>query len=194
MTTYAEKASPNRTVGILTPEMAWQMAVYCRWYDLALARHGFTTARLDKLARKVAIDALRLRGAVLQERFDDLISRLTIVGLEAARRFDPTREHKSYGSNGGNVFESYLADIMGKRVDDYFRSKAEGFGDRRSGNDGRIVLTDEIDTTEQTDFDFVLDIERVKWQKAARATGQDLDQWMVNALNREARRVLSEAA
>lgn len=120
------------------------------------------------------------------------------MGLESAWKFDPEREFRSYGSNGGEHFASYVADVMGKRVDDYFRSKAEGFGDRRHGNDNRIVLTDEIDATEDVDFDSgagqVLDHERVRWQQAARTAGQDLDQWIVNALNREARRVLSEAA
>lgn len=159
-----------------------------------MRRHGFTAERMTRLAQKVANDALRLRGAVLQDRFDDLVSRLVMVGMESAWRYDPEREHVSYGRNGGEPFASYVADVMDKRVDDYFRSKHEGFGDRRYGNDNRIVLTDELDTTEQTNFDFVLDIERVKWQRAAEATGQDLDMWMVNALNRAANETLRNAA
>ena len=193
MTTLAEPRRRGR-VGILTPEETWKLIVYCRWRELALGRHGFTTDRLIRLARKIANDALRLRGATLQDRLDDLVSRLTIVGLEAAFRFDPEREMKSYGSRGGDPFESYVSDIMGKRVDDYFRSKAEGFGDRRYGNDDRLVLTDDFDATEPVVFDIIGDHERAKWQQAAQAAKQDLEGWMVNALNREAKRVLAEAA
>ncbi len=166
----------------------------CQWYELALRRHGFTTDRLMRLARKIANDGTRLRGSTLQDRFDDLVSRLTIVGLEAAFRFNPEREMKSYGSRGGDPFESYVSDIMGKRVDDYFRSKSEGFGDRRYGNDNRLVLTDDFDATEPVVFDIIGDHERAKWQQAAQAAGQDLDGWMVNALNREAKRALVAAA
>ena len=86
------------------------------------------------------------------------MSRLTIVGLQATIRYDPMREQRSYGSNGGDPFASYLADIMGKRVDDYFRSKAEGFGDRRYGNDNRVVLDDDPDPADHdTDFDQLVD-------------------------------------
>lgn len=176
---------------ILTQDEAWLLIVHCRWHELALRRHGFTSERLTRLAHKVANDSLRLRGATLQDRFDDLVSRLVMVGLQAALRYDPEREHLSYGANGGEPFSSYVADLMDKRVDDFFRSKAEGFGDRRYGYDDRIVLTDEIDAPEQVSFDFVLDIERVKWQQAAKVSNQDLDQWMVNVLNRAARQVLA---
>lgn len=185
----AERTKPHT----LTADEAWLLTTHCRWYELALRRHGFTSERLTRLAQKIANDALRLRGASLQDRFDDLVSRLVIVGLQQAIKYDPQREHVKYGRNGGEPFASYVADVMDRRVDDYFRSKAEGFGDRRYGNDNRVVLTDELDTTEQTNFDFVLDIERVKWQKAAQAVNQDLDQWMVNALNRAANDTLRAA-
>lgn len=178
----------------LTADEAWLFVVHCRWYELALRRHGYTTERLTRLAQKVAVDTLRLRGASLQDRFDDLVSRLVIVGLQAAISFDPERQHLRYGSRGGNPFGSYVADIMAKRVDDFWRSKHEGFGDRRRGQDDRVVLMEEVETPEQVDFGFVLDVERAKWQQAATTTGQDLDAWIVNVLNRAAKSVLTQSA
>ena len=168
----------------------------CEWYELALMRHGFTTERLMKLSRKIANDSLRLRGAVLGDRFDDLVSRLQMVGLQAALRYDPSRHHASYGSNGGDPFESYVSDLMGKRVDDYFRSKAEGFGDRRYGNDGRVVLADDPDPADHdTDFEALVDERRrARWQQAADATGWDLSEFIVITLDRAARDVLEAAA
>lgn len=192
-------AAPQRKYTLDASE-AWRLVTHCRWKELALRRHGFTPERLNRLARRVAIDALRLRGAVLQDRFEDLVSRLVMVGMESAWKYDPEREHLRYGANGGEPFASYVADVMGKRVDDYFRSKAEGFGDRRYGFDNRVTLTDELDTTEATDFwardsaGHVTEYERVRWQKAAQTQGQDLDQWMVNACNRVAKQVLEAAA
>jgi len=148
-------------------------------------RHGFTTERLMKLSRKVANDALRLRGASLQDRFDDLASRLQIVGLEAALRYDPLRHQASYGSNGGEPFSSYVADLMQHRVVDYYRSKAEGHGDRRYNNDNRIELSDDPDPADH-DVDFMELVDerrRAKWQKAAEATGWDLSQFIVTTLD-----------
>jgi len=168
----------------------------CEWYELALMRHGFTTERLMKLSRKIANDALRLRGASLGDRFEDLVSRLQIVGLQAAMRYDPHRDHASYGKNGGEPFASYVADVMGMRVDDYFRSKAEGFGDRRRGFDGMVELTDDPDPADH-DVDFskiVGDRERSDWQRAAKATGWELDEWMKITLNKAAKFVLESAA
>ena len=168
----------------------------CQWYELALMRHGFTTERLMKLSRKIANDALRLRGATLQDRFDDLASRLQIVGLEAALRYDPERHHATYGSNGGEPFASYVSDVMANRVVDYFRSKAEGFGDRRYGNDNRIDLTDDPDPADH-DVDFMELVDerrRAKWQKAAEATGWDLSQFIVTTLDIAADQIETAAA
>ena len=167
----------------------------CEWYELALMRHGFTVERLQKLSRKIANDGLRLRGATLGDRFNDLVSRLQIVGLQAALRYDPQRHHESYGKNGGEPFASYVADLMGKRIDDYFRSKAEGHGDRRYGLDNRIDLTDDPDPADH-DVDFskiVGDRERSEWQLAAQATGWELDEWMKITLNKAAKHVLRAA-
>lgn len=168
----------------------------CQWYDLALMRHGFSVERLDKLARKVAHDALSLRGAVLGDRFEDLVSRLRIVGLQAVLRYDPERRHESYGKNGGEPFASYVADVMEKRVDDYFRSKAEGFGDRRYGNDNRVVLSDDPDPADHdTDFEALVDERRrAKWQAAAVHTGWTLEEFVVITLDRAAKQVLESAA
>lgn len=168
----------------------------CQWYELALMRHGFTVERLMKLARKIASDALRLRGATLGDRFEDLVSRLQMVGLQAALRYDPNREQLTYGRNGGEPFASYVADVMGKRVDDYFRSKAEGFGDRRYGNDGRIVLDDDPDPADHdTDFETLVDERRrARWQQAAEVTGWPLSEFIVITLDQAARDVLRSAA
>jgi len=168
----------------------------CEWYELALMRHGFTTERLMKLSRKIANDALRLRGASLGDRFEDLVSRLQIVGLQAAMRYDPQREHASYGKNGGEPFSSYVADIMGMRVDDYFRSKSEGFGDRRRGFDGMVELTDDPDPADR-DVDFsatVDDRRRSKWQAAAVLVGWELDEWIVITLDRASTQLLEATA
>lgn len=157
----------------------------CEWYELALMRHGFTIERLPKLARKVANDELRLRGAVLGDRFEDLVSRLQMVGLQAALRYDPYRFQASYGRNGGEPFASYVADLMGKRVDDYFRSKAEGFGDRRAGNDNLVVLADDPDPADHdTDFeDLVDERRRARWQQAADRFGLTLSEFVVSTLD-----------
>jgi hypothetical protein len=148
-------------------------------------RHGFTTERLMKLSRKIANDALRLRGATLQDRFDDLASRLQIVGLEAALRYDPERHHATYGSNGGEPFASYVSDVMANRVVDYFRSKAEGFGDRRYGNDNRVELSDDPDPADHN-FDFeqmVGEREGARWQMAAEAQGCELSYFIVTSVS-----------
>lgn len=168
----------------------------CEWYELALMRHGFSTERLMRLARKIANDELRMRGATLGDRFDDLVSRLQMAGLQAAMRYDPLRYHASYGSNGGDPFASYIADLMGKRVDDYFRSKAEGFGDRRYGNDNRIVLDDDPDPADHdTDFEYLVDERRrARWQQAADRKGMTLSQFVVSAIDVVAADVLEAAA
>ena len=167
----------------------------CEWYELALMRHGFTAERLMRLARKIANDALRLRGATLGDRFEDLVSRLQIVGLQAAMRFDPERHHATYGSNGGDPFASYVADLMEKRVDDFFRAKAEGFGDRRYGNDNRIVLDDDPDPADHdTDFEELVDgRRRSRWQQAAEQVGWPLSEWVMISLDKCAADVLRAA-
>ena len=147
-------------------------------------RHGFSPERLMRLSRKIANDALRLKGGYLSDRFEDLVSRLTIVGMEAAWKWDPTREHESYGSNGGDPFESYVSDLMQKRVDDFYRSKGEGFGDRRRGFDNMVELSDDPDPADGTEFEkLVDDRRRIRWNYQADKEGLEFDQWMVATLD-----------
>jgi hypothetical protein len=158
-------------------------------------RHGFTPEGLQKLSCKIAYDGCRRRGAMLQDRMDDLVSRLTIAGLEALRRYDPERHQASYGSNGGDPVLSYISDIMDARITDYFRCRSEGFGDRRYGNDNRIVLDDDPDPADHdTDFELLVDDRRrARWQEAADATGWPLSEWIAIALDRYAEAVLKAA-
>lgn len=181
----------------LEQDEAWTLVVTCEWYELALRRHGFTAERLMRLARKVASDGVRLRGATLGDRFDDLVSRLQMVGLQAALRYDPNREHHSYGRNGGDPFQSYVADLMGKRIDDYFRSKSEGFGDRRYGNDHRLVLTDSFDNDVDPEVDFgklVSESRLAQWQEAADRVEMTLADYVVVTLDKASRSTLRSAA
>ena len=156
----------------------------CEWYELALMRHGFSVERLQKLARRIANDGLRLRGATLGDRLEDLVSRLVIVGLEAAIRYDPHRRHVSYGRNGGEPFASYVADVMQQRIPDFFRAKAEGFGDRRYGFDGMVELSDDPDPADGTEWEkYVDDRRRIRWQYQADSEGRELDEWIVLVLD-----------
>ena len=151
-----------------------------------------------KLSRKIASDYLRSRGATLpQHRFDDLCSFLVEHALRAANRYDPDRVQRTYGSNGGDPFASWLADILEQRCTDWYRSRAEGNGDRRYNNDKREVLSAMEDDPADHDVDFskiVSDRERADWQAAAQATGWELDEWMKIALNKAAKSVLRTAA
>jgi hypothetical protein len=99
--------------------------------DEVLRAHGFTGDRLLKLARKIANDKLaRLGGFMHEQRLEDLVGFLALQGVQAALRYDPERAHARYGSRGGDPFASWLADILDHRVTDWYRSKAEGGGDR----------------------------------------------------------------
>jgi hypothetical protein len=110
-----------------------------------LAEHGFSGDRLLKLARRIALDELRRRGGFLdEERMEDLVGFLVLHACRAALRYDPERRQARYGSGGADPFASYVADVMALRVTDWYRSKAEGNGDRRHGSDGRIVLVADI--------------------------------------------------
>jgi hypothetical protein len=193
MSTLAPPRKPEK----LDRDLAWLYVTRCNWYELALRRHGFTSERLMRLARKVASDGVRRRGATLGDRFDDLVSRLQMVGLQAALRYDPEREHLSYGRNGGEPFSSYVSDLMDKRIDDHFRSKSEGFGDRRYGNDGRVVLTDsfEDDVDPEVDFGKLVSENRLaQWQRAADSVGMSLADYVVVSLDKASKQTLRTAA
>jgi DNA-directed RNA polymerase specialized sigma24 family protein len=97
--------------------------------DEVLHAHG---ERLLKLCRKIANDKLARWGGFLHEqRFEDLVGFLALQGVQAALRYDPEQTHAKYGWRGGEPFASWLADILDHRVTDWYRSKAEGGGDRR---------------------------------------------------------------
>ena len=142
---------------------------------------------MQKLARKVANDALRSRGATLGDRYEDLVSSLCVVGLRAALRYDPETTHTKYGKNGGEPFASYIADVMNHRVVDFFRAKSEGFGDRRYGNDGRMTLVgDVIEELASDRGDEELPEPapsvprprpRPKWKDAAELLDEDFAEW-----------------
>jgi hypothetical protein len=109
--------------------------------EAALRAQGVTGDHLVSLAHKVATDELRRRGAYLGDRYPDLVSHLLVTGCRAAITYDPTRSGEGYS------FMSFLYDILKLRVSDFFRSKGEGFTDRRyAGADTSIVpVGDRID-------------------------------------------------
>ena len=111
-----------------------------------LEQHGFSGDRLLKLCRRIANDELARRGAFLDhDRLEDLVAYLTLQGVKAAVGYDPEHRHVRYGQNGGrDTFSSYIADVLCHRVTDWYRSKAEGHGDRRYGFDNRIELDGEM--------------------------------------------------
>ncbi len=157
-----------------------------------LAEHGFTGERLLKLSRKIANDELRGRGAFLDpSRFEDLVGFLALAGVRAAVRYDPERQHASYGRDGGDPFASWLADILAHRVTDWYRSKANGGGDARYGNDNRIVLStmdEELDVDADFDFESLVSEHRAfEWQEAARAVDLSFEDWVVITLDRAAK-------
>jgi hypothetical protein len=174
------------------------LVLQCRWYELALLRHGYTVERLMHLARKVAADGTRRRGAALGDRFDDLVSRLQLAGMQAALRFDPTRQHNSYGMNGGDPFTSYASDIMDKRIDDFFRRRSEGFSDRRYGNFGVVTPTDEIEQQRAEVEDAIEHLDstaNVVWySEAAEQEDMSLGAWIVRALNERASQSVTRPA
>lgn len=133
---------------------------------------------------------MRRRNATLGDRFDDLVSRLTAAGLQAALNYDPRRPHATYGRNGGDPFTSYISDLMDKRIDDFFRSRSEGFADKRYRTYGEVIPTDQIeqqpvdpeDVVEQLDGRAMMNA----YESAANAEQLPLADWIVRTLNRRA--------
>jgi hypothetical protein len=107
-----------------------------------LREHGFRGERVLKLARKVANDELRRRGAYLGSRYEDLVSYLAVVACASAIRYDESRVGPGY------TFGSYLYDVMAHRVTDFYRTRREGFADTRYNPEGSPVdlSGDRIDT------------------------------------------------
>jgi excisionase family DNA binding protein len=132
--------------------------------DEVLRAHGFSGDRLLKLARKIANDKLaRLGGFMHEQRLEDLVGFLALQGVQAALRYDPERAHARYGSRGGDPFASWLADILDHGVTDWYRSKAEGGGDRRYNNDNRLVLDGDMGYEEPGDaFEREFDLRRAE--------------------------------
>lgn len=163
---------------------------------LALLQHGFDGERLTRLAHRVANDYLRLHGATLGSRYDDLVQFLCLHGLKAALNFDTGRNHSTYGSNGGDVFASYLADVLENRCTDFYRSKAEGFGDARYGNNDRIVLSPMDEDPDSDEFEDLLNEKqtlryRDYWYAAAQAENmRTLSRFTLAALNDRAEAIL----
>jgi hypothetical protein len=157
-----------------------------------LTEHGFSGDRLLRLSRRIANDELRRRAAFLDEnRFEDLVGFLALQGVRAAVRYDPQRRHASYGRDGGDAFASWLADILAHRVTDWYRSKADGYGDRRHNLDNRIVLSamdNEYEVDTAFDFEGLLSEHRVgEWQDAARTVDLAFADWVVISLDRVAK-------
>jgi hypothetical protein len=170
----------------------------CAWKELALRRHGLTAEKLLELARNVATDGLRRRGAVLGDRYDDLVSRLVIVGLHEAMTYDPQRQGLGYGRNGGSVFIGYLSDVMDHRIDDFYRARSEGFSDRRYKNFAEVTPSAEIDTGAEQQVAVEEAIERLdsasnlEWyMAAAEEEGLPLHDWVIRALNERASRSIT---
>lgn len=113
--------------------------------ERVLAAHGLGGAELLRMASAVAAKELQRRGAYLGDRHTDLISFLVVAGCRAAVTYDPDWPQMSYGRNGGNSLRSYLGDIMARRVGDFYRSRGEGFSDRRYKSHAELVpTTDEM--------------------------------------------------
>jgi hypothetical protein len=170
-----------------------------RTAEAILTEHGFTGDRLLKLSRKIANDELRRRGAFLDEsRFEDLVGFLALAGVRAAVKYDPERRHTTYGRDGGDPFASWMADVLAHRVTDWFRSKAEGHGDRRRNLDNRIVLSamdDEYDVDADIDFAKLLSEHRVlEWQRAAQTVELPLEERIAITLDRAAKVIRRAAA
>jgi DNA-directed RNA polymerase specialized sigma subunit len=149
----------------------------------ALREHGLNGERVMKLARRIASDAQRRAPAGLGGKYEDLVGFLSLQALEAALRYDAAK------SGNGYSFTSYLCDVMELRVDDFYRRKSEGFGDRRHGNDQRIVLVGDHaeDFDSEVDFERLLSERRMQaWHSAAQRLGLPFTEWVVQTLDQAA--------
>ncbi len=180
-------------VQTLDPARALELVERCAWTELALERQGFTGERLQRTAYRVTADYIRLNIPYLSpERREELASYVTEKALLATMRFRPDHPTTSYTTRGGSHYESWICDVIYKRCTDWMRSKHEGQGDRRYGNDNRVVLADDPDPADHdVDFEGVVDERRrARWQQAAAATGWSLEEWVAISLDRAAAGVL----
>jgi DNA-directed RNA polymerase specialized sigma24 family protein len=139
----------------------------------ALEELGLTGDRLLKLARRIATDAQRRAPAGLGGKYEDLVSFLVLQALQAAITYDPDYVRPGYNP------ASYLCDVMERRVTDWYRRKSEGFGDSRSGSNGRVVFHEDID--EQGDYELTLPESTIEldqhWSSAAGALSTPMHDW-----------------
>jgi DNA-directed RNA polymerase specialized sigma24 family protein len=183
-----------------------------RTAEQALAEHGLDGYRLLRLARRAADDAQRRAPAGLGGKYEDLVSFLVLQALEAAVRYGPEYTRPGYS------FASYLFDIMELRVTDWYRRKSEGFGDTRSGSNGRVELhadppptepdhhehesTLELDSywsraagslsTPMHDWDVVTEQAAMQWVRAAHTTSQPFNVWVRRTLDLAARQLQAD--
>jgi hypothetical protein len=139
---------------------------------------------------------------VLGDRFEDLVSKLVEVGLEEAITYDPQKQGLRYGRGGGDPFQSRLSDIMDHRIDDFYRSRAEGFSDRRYKNYGEVTpsgSTLDPDADQQHAVEEAIErldsAANLEWYVgAAEAEGLALHDWVIRALNERASRTTTRPA
>jgi len=157
------------------------VSVVTRTAEEALRDNGLDGLRLIKLAHRITQDAQRRAPAGLGGKYEDLHSFLVEQALRAALGYDPAT------SNAGYSFESYLCDVMEQRVPDWYRRKSEGFGDRRSGSDGRLVLSGDRMLEEadpDVDFEKLVSERRVaRYQRAAKFRGWSVEEWIMITLD-----------
>jgi len=142
-----------------------------------------------RIARVIANDYQRKHAITLKDRHDDFVSSLIEVGLRAALRYDPAQANGDQGI-------SFVWKIMENRCDDFYRRKSEGFGDKRHGNDKRVVLVgtdDDFDT--DIDFENLLSERRFnRWHHAADTIGIPFAEWIVQTLDQAAAHQLLAAS
>jgi DNA-directed RNA polymerase specialized sigma subunit len=149
----------------------------------ALKANGRDGAWLLKTAHAIAHDYQRRTGSHLADKHDDLVQFLALTGLRAASAYQPGKSGADY------TFDSYIWDIMERRITDFFRRKSEGFGDRRHGHDNRVILPQyEADLDDVVDPEIQIDAyiaERLirRCKRAADRLGMPLEKWISGTLN-----------
>jgi len=89
----------------------------CSTAEGVLREHGLDGDRLHALVYRCLQSNLNRRGAYLaEERFADCLDYLVLAAITTAAKYDPTRSRP-----GTYKFESYLWDILEKRVIDWWR-------------------------------------------------------------------------
>ena len=122
-----------------------------------LTAHGFDGDKLLAYAQTIARHHVNRTASTLGDRHEDLVMHLVEVGLRTAVKYNPERS----SSTGRYTFGSYIYDVMKRRVPDFYRKKAEGFGDKRKGHNDRIVLSGDpkyVETSDLLTEDFADDL------------------------------------